>query len=558
MRLGTLFVIAATLAGCGSDDASVDDRTGPGGDGQTSSSAPGEGPPSTKCDASATFAVAPVAEARGKDAIPVTVDLVDRGGMRGGHPLTVTLVKDGAAIATLHDAPVEPGKASLQISPSVTHDLALGRYTLRAKVGCPTSATESNATDATTDLFLVRLGVTSIDVAKGEGERIDLMYHAVNGEYSNVHPIGDVVAATLDIPEGEPEIDDASGKRRSFASPWKDLATPPVDTTGVVVERGVTMPVSLRVGTKPDLIFRIAKSAANAKGSPEPTGLETQGLPPLRLVVDGTPGVEGQKITPGETVTIRLATSPVPSIARVDASVAWRFETKNGAGAWVTVPGSLATTTLRLYGVLGNSQGTAAPELPWVAVVDEATLAIAGKATDAKSARAILVKHVNEEMGLVYDRASGASHYTDYPQGWTAATFKLARFLSRSMGKVVNCSDCASILSTYANMIGADVHYAIIGWDFHLNPIRGIGSTVFGSPFNSGGRSFHYHAVVSPDATVSIDDATLAVDGDATPATAPFTTTYVADMPGDEYLMRLSDDGRAGFAHVDKTTKLTF
>lgn len=556
MRLGLLSVVViASLAGCGSDVAS---------DGEATSGTPGEGlppgevPPSTKCAAGAIFDVALVAEARGKDAIPVAIDLQDRGGMRGAHPLTVTLEKSGAVIATVKDGAFDPGKVTVELPVSVTQDLVLGKYELHAKVGCPAGATESVPGEARSDLFLVRLGVTSVDVAPGDGERVPLMYHAVNEQYANLHPITDVVAATMDIPEGEPEIDDAQGKRRVFAQPWKDLGSPPVDAAGAVVERGVTMPVSLKVGTKPDLVFTIAKTAANAKGAAQPTGLEEPNLPPLRLVVDGTPGADGQKVVPGETVKVRLATSPVPAVARVDAPIAWRFETKNGAGAWVTVPGSQASTTLRIYGVLGNSQGTAAPDLPWVAVVDEATVAIAGKAKDAKGAREILVRHVNEGMGLTYDRASGASHYTDYPTAWVTATFQLARFLGRTRGTIVNCSDCASILSTYANMIGADVRYAIIGWNFHLNPIRGIGSTAFGSPFNSGGRSFRYHAVVSPDSAATIDDATLAVDGDATPSVAPFTTKYVAAMPGDEYLMRLNDDATASYVHVDKTTNIDF
>ena len=556
MRRGPLFIaLAAILAGCGSDASSSDEGASSG------DVPPGGGvdtPPSTTCTAGATFDGSPIADSHGKDALPIALTLEDRGGMRGPHPLVVTLVKGGTVVATVKDAAFEPGKVSLELPTNVTRDLALGKYELLAKVGCPTGATASTPGEAKSDLFLVRLGVTSLDVQAGDGERVPLMYHAVNEEYGNVHPITDVVAATLDIAEGEPEVDDAQGKKRAFAEPWKELGSPPVDGAGAVVARGVTLPVSLKVGTKPDVVFTIAKSAADAKGAAQPTGLETQGLPALRLVVDGTPGVEGQKVVPGETVKVRLASSPVPSVARADAAIGWRFEAKNAAGTWVTVPGSQSSTTLRIYGVLGNSQGTAAPELPWVAVVDEATTAIAGKATDAKGAREILVRYVNEGMGLTYDRASGASHYTDYPQAWVTATFQLARFLTRSRGSVVNCSDCASILSTYANMIGADVHYAIIGWNFHLNAIRGIGSTAFGSPFVSGARQFRYHAVVSPDASLTIDDATLAVDGDTTPTAAPYTTKLVAAMPGDEYLTRLNDDATASYVHVDKTTKLDF
>ena len=64
-------------------------------------------------------------------------------------------------------------------------------------------------------------------------------------------------------------------------------------------------------------------------------------------------------------------------------------------------------------------------------------------------------------------------------------------------------------------MIGAKLNYAIIGSNFKLNPILGIGVVTFGSPFDSGRLSFSYHAVTTADATMTINDATLALDGDS-------------------------------------------
>jgi len=254
---------------------------------------------------------------------------------------------------------------------------------------------------------------------------------------------------------------------------------------------------------------------------------------------------------------VRLATSPVPAVARVDHDLQWHFEAKTDAG-WVEIPGADAAATLRFYGVLGNTQGTMAPDLPWVAVVDDATRAIAGSATDAPGARNALVKHVYEDLGLSYDRVAGASHYTDYDASFGNATFVLAHFLKRDSGAVINCSDCASILSTYANMIGAPLSYAIIEKNFSLHPILGIGAKEFGAPFDDGRFSFSYHAVTSSDSSKTIHDATLAVDGDADPSQAPYTETLVQGMSSTEYLQRLSGDPNAHFTHVDQTTKLDF
>ena len=78
-------------------------------------------------------------------------------------------------------------------------------------------------------------------------------------------PITDAVVTSFAIPDGEPKIDDTNGKLRAFAVPWATLDTPVVDANGAVVETGVTYPVSLRVSTKPDVVFTIA-SSAYAKG----------------------------------------------------------------------------------------------------------------------------------------------------------------------------------------------------------------------------------------------------------------------------------------------------
>jgi hypothetical protein len=542
---------AAIAGGCSGDDGGGGDPSTTAGTGAPNAPPP----PSTTCAAEVALKpAAPVADARARKAFPIAIDLGDSGGMRGAHPVKVVLSKDGAPVVTLFDEAREAGTIDVEIDPAKTKDLAPGKYTIDAQAECPSDATSAKGATASTPLFLVRLGVTSLDVGDGDGARVELMYHAVDHQQGSAYPISRTTAATVVIPAGEPEIDDKEGKLRAFAKPWDDLETPPVDGAGAVSIEGATLPVSLRVGTKPDLVFRVGKSAAGGD-----TGLAVQGVPPIRIVVDGTPGADTSTIAAGEKTTVRLATTPVAAIAKNDVAVHWKFEAKTESGEWAEIPGADATATLRIYGVLGNTQGTTAPNLPWVAVVDDATHAINGTASDVNGARGALVKHIYEELSLTYDRAEGASHYTDYAQGFGGgASFSLAHFLKRDFGKIVNCSDCASILSTYANMIGANLHYAIIEANFTLHPIEGIGSTTFGSPFDSGRMGFSYHAVTSGDATKTIDDATLAVDGDADPSTAPYTKELVQGMPGDEYLQRLSGDPAAKYTHVDKTTSIDF
>jgi hypothetical protein len=386
------------------------------------------------------------------------------------------------------------------------------------------------------------------------------MYHAVDHDAGNYFPISETLATTsFELPTGEPELDAPDGTPRAFPDkPWDDLETPPVDSKGAVLHTGYTLPVALKLDSKPQLVFTIGKSAQGAGGT-QPAGLDAAGLPPIRLVVDGVPSSDKALCSPGGEATVQLADSPVPAIDRVDLPLSWHFEWQGQDARYTPIAGGEQSVTLRFYGVLGNDQGTMAPDLPWVAVVDAATRRIAGKAKDAATARALLVQYVYEEMALSYDRKAGASHYTRYSGsgGWSVATFSLADFLKRSKGSIVNCSDCASILATYANMIGAKLHYAIIGWSFDLNPILGIGATAFGSPFDSGQLSFNYHAVTSPDATMTIDDATLAVDGDMDPKTAPHTKQLVQNLTGSDYLTRLSPTFGSGTPDYEYDDQIT-
>ncbi len=504
---------------------------------------------------------APLAELRSPSPLAIEVTLSDSGGSTEPHPLSVVLAKkDGTVIKKLFDGQAKPGKQAVDFVPGLQKDLPTGELTLKASLGCPMGLPGMPA-DTQTPLYLVRLGVTQIHVQDGEGGgRVPLLYHAVDKRAGNYFPVPTTLpTSSLAIPMGEPELDKPDGTPRSFpAKPWDDLVTPPVDGSGAVRETGETLPVSLRIGTKPDLLFTIGKTAQSMTGT-QPSGLAAMGLPVLRLVVSGVPGSDTGRVKEGGQATVRMATSPVPSIQRVDTDVKWHFEWQQTDGSYAPIADSEGTVTLRFYGVLGNEQGKTSPNLPWVAVVDEATGAIAGTARDANAARAALVQHVYEKMGLTYDRRAGASVYTRYSGtgGWGTATFSLAEFLKRSRGRVVNCSDCGSILSTYANMIGAKSHYAIIGWSFKLNPILGIGATMFGSPFDSGRLGFSYHAVTSPDATLHIDDATLAVDGDMDPTMAPHTKLLVQGLTGADYLTRLSPtfgSGTPDYQYKDQIT----
>jgi hypothetical protein len=258
-------------------------------------------------------------------------------------------------------------------------------------------------------------------------------------------------------------------------------------------------------------------------------------LPELRVVADAAPSVEG--------------------LARYDTEVKWHVEAKLGE-SWQKVPGTDGSAPVRLYGVLGNALGATPPSMPWVQVVDEVAQAVKGQSTDPMEVRDLIVQHIYERSGLRYETNQGTSMYTTYSSGtYVNARFDLSAYLKRSKGSAINCSDCASILSTYASMVGAKLDYCILVLDFPLNPILGLGASMFGSPFRSGNMAFKYHAVTSHDSGATVFDATLAVDGDADPKSAPQTKKLVQHQPSSEYLMRLSP-GTPRYQHVDQKTLL--
>ncbi len=186
---------------------------------------------------------------------------------------------------------------------------------------------------------------------------------------------------------------------------------------------------------------------------------------------------------------------------------------------------------------------------PWVAAIDPALRALQDLPPDAGLLRDALVDWVFHEHGIVYDTDYGASAYIHWPAfGWEGE-FDLSAYLDRRYGTVVNCSDCAGILSTWSNMLGAFLDTLIVLEDFQLNQILAIGQSEFTNcPFGPRGCGFSYHAVTSSDGGDTIWDATLALDGDGDPAHAPSTVWQVQSVPGDDYLDALVLSGRAYYA----------
>jgi hypothetical protein len=206
----------------------------------------------------------------------------------------------------------------------------------------------------------------------------------------------------------------------------------------------------------------------------------------------------------------------------------------------------LAVTRHRFYVVLdvptapwrqapynaGNTQ------LPWTDVLDFACRWAAG-ARSPDMAAALVTQHVYA-LGpaiITYDcPGGGSSHYS-------AGNFACTAFIARLRGGIgngyyVNCSDCATIVSTFANALGCDLWQSRMGYFFALNELLGIGSNTWQTACGWG--SFSYHEVAWENLCTAADDvydACLEVNGTANPTVAPHIPLLPQDLrfgnPGD-------------------------
>ena len=226
------------------------------------------------------------------------------------------------------------------------------------------------------------------------------------------------------------------------------------------------------------------------------------------------------------------------------------------------------TTEHRIYTIVSAPQepwgqpGSSVPDfqLPWTEVLEHACRE-AGGARNANEAAALLTR-------WVFSLGQNKLRYDDYGSGSSTftipgmRTFRCTHFLQALADSArwrVNCTDCATILSSFANILGCDLTQSQIGDDFQTNHIQKIGSSsTIRQPFR-----FHEVAWKFPtEGAASVYDACLQLDGDADPTDNTFLPTLGINMPlgvgvGSGYQFRLiSGAGRAQFAREKRGTRM--
>ncbi len=334
------------------------------------------------------------------------------------------------------------------------------------------------------------------------------------------------------------------GRRAPCRTRGRILTSPPLDARAAdgVEHDTFNLPAAFVAGTSVAIDATLSASVAGSEGGGAPTATEVRVLPPEGTSFEGD-GLFGHD----EVLSATTTTSPVPAVGRYDLSLVWRFEARAPGGDWQAVPGEIVTVH-RLYGLVDEPifDFASVPHRPWVDVVDTVAGWVDGRTSDADEVAGQIVEGVYYELGLRYDRERGASFYTNYGSGFSDAVFDASQFQDRANGDVINCSDAASIVSSYANMMGIDLRYHILthrtDTGFDLNFIQAIGWMGFTeTPFTSGRGAFRYHAVVGPP-DGRFFDATLALDGDGTPTALPSVLLLAEGMMPDDYKRDLSSE----------------
>lgn len=245
-------------------------------------------------------------------------------------------------------------------------------------------------------------------------------------------------------------------------------------------------------------------------------------------------------------ITFRLVNGRLGSAGVGIRTTTWRWQYRRpGTSAWT----DFATSNHRIYVVLATptapwQQQPYSPSntsLPWTMALDQACSWAVLK-TDRVSAAGAVTRAINDlgPSRIRYDCPGGGS--THYGGDVSAIIERIKGGIGR--GQYVNCSDCATFTSTFANLLGCDLWQSRMEFGFGLNAGLAIGWPTWEPTFPGG---FSYHEVAWTGAcgrTDRVFDACLEVDGDGNPTAPPHTALLPVNMvfgsPGSgNYLDRL-------------------
>jgi|GEM_PF-1574995 len=212
----------------------------------------------------------------------------------------------------------------------------------------------------------------------------------------------------------------------------------------------------------------------------------------------------------------------VNGFSRKSINIAWQY--KDNSDAWTTMRSIPVTVYYipnkpNLPWIINESNNS---QNPWTDALDMLLTWGVNNMSDKTDIATQITTYVNSSLNLKYDTSMGASKYC-VKQGYFKSTSFISDAKSKT-GAIVNCTDCATIVSTFSNLIGANLYqvrfentkYRGI---FYCNKIISIGYKTWEYPFGdsvSGGFSYHEIAFDSGKSyTSKIYDACLKVNENA-------------------------------------------
>ncbi|MGE0712633.1 MAG: FlgD immunoglobulin-like domain containing protein [Planctomycetota bacterium] len=406
--------------------------------------------------------------------------------------------------------------------------VAPGSYTLRLSLG--------GAPAASATVSVVRLGIRSI-AFEGAG-RVALTWHGAGAGRFPVDRAGPAWAIERS-PLSDGCLDARDGTPLGTPAVVTDTNRPPRASDGSVLARGRSLPVAYVLGSAPQARVQLGDRAATGNAAVA-CNYPVAGHP-IRVVVDGGQAVQSMsgEVLPGGESVLDLPALP-QTLGKHTLRYRFRFLYQDGS-TWQAIPGALESEHV-LYTLVAAPGTDLLPQgSPWVAALDRVSGWVAGE-RDAAGALAKVVAAVNGSQGLRYDVVMGAPAYAD-GYDLEAPVLDLDAYIDGfQKGRVVNCWDCASIVNKLAAQVGARTRIAILGWNFSLHWLEGIGGSGFIHDLFGGYHEFSYHAVATVDAGASVHDACLRVDDDARPDASPFRERLPVAMPFGDYRRQLSPD----------------
>ncbi|HEU4658175.1 MAG TPA: LamG domain-containing protein [Capillimicrobium sp.] len=241
------------------------------------------------------------------------------------------------------------------------------------------------------------------------------------------------------------------------------------------------------------------------------------------------------------TIPLNHHTIPAGGVRAADATWTWTVQQAGGPAQ------PLATTQHRIYVTLsapnapwGQPPYVDQTQVPWTEALELACRWAQGQTTADGVQRAITAA-VNGSLGLKYDTSGGASFYT-YTDPLGTSYFHCGAFIAQvngtgGLGVQVNCTDCATIVTTFANILGGDLFGATMTdgpafGGFLCNQIQPIGWPTWQYPFGSG--RFRYHEVAWTGAGGLLDplyDACLQYDTSTNPWDWSPGTSHTPGLP---------------------------